>query len=365
MDTSAGYYQAPRPPRVPLDEVLIKLHPEGFNEAFDADGINVGSGGISMRASVLPQVGSSLRCHLDNPAGDEAIEMIGRVVWAHDSGEHAGEFGIRFTHLSSDDQLRIEALIQRWGRASASAPTVRLQLGGVDSSIMAEIHTERDDSLTVEQPLPFLEIGSPVRNENSGRRGHLEAVELRMDAETPRLVLSIGYEDLSPERESGVEDAAAIRSPMSLRWCAQAAPWRNGLTTPRASFATTTKRSSRRPRASPSDCAPMPSLASDQIASTVSGAKSRSRRGWCRAPVQGPRVGCFAPPIHRRTPCPPRRGQAAPPAGSSKRGCPSPSQEHPSKRSALPAPRRDGGWHRERRVGHLPMGCRRVGAGST
>jgi hypothetical protein len=193
---------------VPLDEVLIKLHPEGFHEAFDADGINVGSGGISMRASMLPQVGSTLRCHLDNPAGGEAIEMIGRVVWAHDSGEHAGEFGIRFTHLSSDDQLRIEALIQRWGRASASAPTVRLQLDGVESSIMAEIQTESDDSLTVEQPLPFLEIGSGVQNEQSGRRGHLEAVELRMDEATPRLVLSIGYEELAIERESGIEDAA-------------------------------------------------------------------------------------------------------------------------------------------------------------
>jgi hypothetical protein len=47
---------------VPLDEVLIKLHPEGFHQEFQADAINVGAGGISMRASVLPQVGSTLRC---------------------------------------------------------------------------------------------------------------------------------------------------------------------------------------------------------------------------------------------------------------------------------------------------------------
>ena len=122
MNTSAGYYQAPRPPRVPLDEVLIKLHPDGFHQEFAADGINVGAGGLSMRASVLPEVGSTLRCHLDNPTGGEAIELIGRVVWAHESGPHIGEFGIRFTHLSDDDQTRIEALIQRWGRATAKAP---------------------------------------------------------------------------------------------------------------------------------------------------------------------------------------------------------------------------------------------------
>jgi hypothetical protein len=179
---------------VPLDEVLIKLHPEGFHQTFDADGINVGAGGLSMRASVLPEVGSTLRCHLDNPSGGEAIEMIGRVVWAHESGPHVGEFGIRFTHLSDDDQVRIEALIQRWGRATAKAPTVRLLLDGVDSSIVTEVQSDSDSALLVEQPLPFLAIGTAVTNENSSRRGHLEAVELKMDEETPRLVLSIGYE---------------------------------------------------------------------------------------------------------------------------------------------------------------------------
>lgn len=194
MNTSAGYYQAPRQQRVPLDEVLIKLHPEGFHQEFEADGINVGSGGLSMRASVLPEVGSSLRCQLDNPSGGEAIEMIGRVVWAHESGPHVGEFGIRFTHLSSDDQSRIEALIQRWGRTTAKAPIVQLQLDGVGSPITAEIRSETRTELSVEQPLPFLAIGSSVLNQTSGRRGHLEAVELTMDEKTPKLVLSIGYE---------------------------------------------------------------------------------------------------------------------------------------------------------------------------
>ncbi len=191
---------------MPLDEVLIKLHPEGFHQSFEADGINVGAGGLSMRASVLPRVGSTLRCQLDSPTGGEAIEMIGRVVWAHDSGEHAGEFGIRFTHLSPDDQLRIEALIQRWGRSSAKAPTVRLQLDGIDSAIVAELGAETHDSLTVEQPLPFLAIGNTLTNETTGRRGHLEAVELRMDEETPRLVLSIGYSEVPGERESGIDN---------------------------------------------------------------------------------------------------------------------------------------------------------------
>ncbi len=221
MNTSAGYHQAPRPPRVPLDEVLIKLHPEGFHQEFEADGINVGAGGLSMRASVLPEVGSTLRCQLDNPTGGEAIEMIGRVVWAHEGGPHVGEFGIRFTHLSDDDQTRIEALIQRWGRTSAQAPTVRLLLDGVGSPIVAELQSETDTRLSVEQALPFLAIGSAVLNENAGRRGHLEAVELKMDEETPKLVLSIGYElegaSEGSASEGGDRDTLPDDIPMAAR----------------------------------------------------------------------------------------------------------------------------------------------------
>ena len=221
MNTSAGYYQAPRPPRVPLDEVLIKLHPEGFHQAFEADGINVGAGGLSMRASVLPEVGSTLRCQLDNPTSGEAIEMIGRVVWAHESGPHLGEFGIRFTHLSEDDQTRIEALIQRWGRTTAKAPTVRLLLDGVGSSIVAEVQSESETALSVEQPLPFLAIGSAVMNEGTSRRGHLEAVELKMDEATPKLVLSIGYEvegaSEAPVGDRGDRDTLPEETPSAVQ----------------------------------------------------------------------------------------------------------------------------------------------------
>jgi len=223
MNTSAGYYQAPRQQRVPLDEVLIKLHPEGFHQEFEADGINMGAGGLSMRASVVPEVGSSLRCQLDNPTGGEAIEMIGRVVWAHESGPHVGEFGIRFTHLSNDDQSRIEALIQRWGRTTAKAPIVQLQLDGVGSPIMAEIRSETRTALSVEQPLPFLAIGSTVLNQSAGRRGHLEAVELKMDEKTPKLVLSIGYE-VDPAMGVSEEGADRDTVPEDMPAAAQVAP---------------------------------------------------------------------------------------------------------------------------------------------
>ncbi|MEM7434899.1 MAG: PilZ domain-containing protein [Myxococcota bacterium] len=214
MNTSVGYHQAPRPARVPLDEVLIRLYPEGFiDESFEADGINVGPGGLSMRASMLPEVGSTLRCQLESPGSEVPIEMIGQVVWAHDSGPQLGEFGIRFTRLSDGDQSRIEALIQRWGRTTATAPTVRLQLDGVESPIMAELQSETDQVLRVEQTLPFLAIGSGVENEATGRRGHLETVELMFDEEVPKLVLSIGYQT-DPSVEAAAEDPELGRDTM-------------------------------------------------------------------------------------------------------------------------------------------------------
>lgn len=217
MNTSVGYHQAPRPPRVPLDEVLIKLYPEGFVEQeFEADGINVGPGGLSMRANVLPEVGSTLRCQLESPGSDVPIEMIGQVVWAHDSGPQFGEFGIRFTRLSDQDQSRIEALIQRWGRTTAIAPTVRLQLDGVSSPFVAELQQETETSLRVEQTLPFLAIGTGVENDSSGRRGHLDAVELKFDEEVPKLVLSIEYEAEEgqgfTDPHEGIEQSATVEA---------------------------------------------------------------------------------------------------------------------------------------------------------
>jgi len=131
---------------------------------------------------------------------------VGRVVWAHDSGPQVGEFGIRFTRLSDEDQTRIEALIQRWGRSSAEAPTVRLRLDGVGSPIIAEVTSETETELAVEQSLPFLAIGSAVQNDTTGRRGHLETVELKFDERTPKLVLNIGYET-GGSAESGSEDS--------------------------------------------------------------------------------------------------------------------------------------------------------------
>ena len=42
--------------------------------------------------------------------------------------------------LNKKTEQAIEALIQRWGRSSAKAPIVRLQLDGIESAIVADVH---------------------------------------------------------------------------------------------------------------------------------------------------------------------------------------------------------------------------------
>ena len=208
MDTSVGY-RSPRAPRVPLDEVMIRLAPEGFHEEFEADGLNMGVGGLSVRAAVLPEVGSRLRCEFE--AADEGvpIQVVGEVVWAHESGPYMGEFGVRFRELAEPDHDRIAEIVYRWQRQTRTdpehSPTVRLALEGVASPIIATLTTEDEAGIEVEQPLPFLTIGTTVENETTGRKGRLSGVELRLERDTPRLVLTIGYQD--PEVAIADDDA--------------------------------------------------------------------------------------------------------------------------------------------------------------
>lgn len=209
MDTSVGY-RAPRAPRVPLDEVMIRLAPEGFQEEFEADGLNVGVGGLSVRAAVLPEVGSRLRC--DFEASDEggAIEVVGEVVWAHESGPYMGEFGVRFSELAEPDYDRIAEIVYRWQQQTRvhpeQSPTVTLALEGVASPIVATLMAENETGIEVEQPLPFLAIGTEVQNETTGRPGRLAGVELRVERETPRLVLTIGYDEGELSADEGARD---------------------------------------------------------------------------------------------------------------------------------------------------------------
>lgn len=197
---AASERRDPYETRVPLSEVLIDLSPSGYDESFSADGINLGIGGLSMRSAILPDIGSQLRCRFQSPHDGTRVNADCEVVWSSDSGPNVGEFGLRFTGMTDDDQDSIGRMVEAWEEELAGGSegdVVRLQLDGVGSPIEATAIHRASDALLVEQPLPFLTIGTGVTE--GGRRGVLQGVDLRLDDDVPRLVLTIWYQDANEE----------------------------------------------------------------------------------------------------------------------------------------------------------------------
>jgi len=194
--------------RVPLD-LWIRLAHEDYEDTFDADGVDISSGGLALRSEYLPEVGDRLRCRFDCPPTGDEVEVDGEVVWAHDAGERKGEFGLSFGRLGDQVQESLRQLVTELGGEAGTV--ARLHLDGVISPIEAEILERDSEWLTVEQELPFLEIGMGVTIENGGGapRGRLASVDLRIENGTPRLVLAVELDRLDEEGfndEEGFDD---------------------------------------------------------------------------------------------------------------------------------------------------------------
>ncbi len=214
-----------RAERVKLDEVLVELSTDSPDEAFEADGLNVGPGGLALRSPLLPEVGSRMRCRFASPFDGTTIHADCEVVWASDQGPNLGEFGLRFERLSGESAEALRRLVELEDRVLTadeaadlgwSAPpvvgpvTIALTLDGVGSELVAEVAHDADDVLVAEQELPFLRLGTGITTED-GRRGVLQSVELRIDGELPRLVLTVDYDaPAEPVRTDAGEEAAEV-----------------------------------------------------------------------------------------------------------------------------------------------------------
>ncbi|MBX3272723.1 MAG: PilZ domain-containing protein, partial [Sandaracinaceae bacterium] len=195
--------------RVPLD-LWIRLAHEDFDESFDADAVDLSEGGLALRAEYLPEIGDRLRCQFESPPTGAEIEVGGEVVWAHEAGERSGEFGIRFDPLDEHMQESLQELVRHLGGGDA-ARVARLHLDGVATPIEAEVLEQEARWLTVEQELPFLQVGMGVTLEGAGGapRGRLASVDLRVVDGTPRLVLAVelaAAEALAPAREDTFDE---------------------------------------------------------------------------------------------------------------------------------------------------------------
>lgn len=240
-----------RDPRVPLG-ILVELTHEDFDEAFEADAVDVGPGGLGMRAAFLPDVGSRLTCRFDSPDDGRRIEAPCEVVWARDTGAHVGHVGLRFTELDGEARTAIEGMVSKVAvDSSSSAPArppreaprkqvvepcldepvddahaqVRLFLEGVDEAIPARVVARHPDGVRIAQKLALFRLGASVDVQNGMRRHtRIEGVSIRTEADVPELVLDLAY---GPEEapDAAPQDASAPgeASPSALEPSAEAA----------------------------------------------------------------------------------------------------------------------------------------------
>jgi hypothetical protein len=91
---------------------------------------------------------------------------------------------------------------------TARSETTRLFVEGVQTAIRADLVRRRGDGLVVSQALPFLRLGTSVR-ESDGSRARIARVAIAMDGDVPRLLLELVSED-----HDGLAAPALRRAPM-------------------------------------------------------------------------------------------------------------------------------------------------------
>ncbi|MCA9535625.1 MAG: PilZ domain-containing protein [Myxococcales bacterium] len=223
--------------RVPMDQGIVEVSFVEYGETAPADAVNIAEGGLSLRASILPEVGTEMRCAFPMPDG-QSIEADCEVVWAQHSGPYAGEFGLRFVDIARLDEERIRDYVdahrarEGWDdsdpgdsdggyvddsdpgyaarvadayspheappeapKRSAIPDTIRLHIDGVASPVAASVVQATHDALVVEQVLPFLCLGTGIAAIEDGPKGKLASVELRVVDGAPRLVLTVLFGD--------------------------------------------------------------------------------------------------------------------------------------------------------------------------
>jgi hypothetical protein len=82
---------------------------------------------------------------------------------------------------------------------NADGERARLQLDSVEAAITAPVRHRTGTGLVVEQPLPFLRIGSGV--EEGALRGRIASVGISVAEHVPRLVIGVTYEAPGRPRE--------------------------------------------------------------------------------------------------------------------------------------------------------------------
>lgn len=220
--------------RMPL-HLPIELEYDGLSEPFEADAVDVSTGGLALRTSCLPEIGTPLSCRFEVIPGGARIDAQGQVVWTRLDGPDGGEFGLRFVGLQPQDRALIAEMIAEREqrpesalRASAShadaAPTSTVEptqaegpaapvaeqagaraaqaavitLDETAAEIEGQIAERGPLSARFEQPLDLLSVGQGLwlhAEDGRSRRAQIASVSLRLDGKTPLLAVQVEFDE--------------------------------------------------------------------------------------------------------------------------------------------------------------------------
>lgn len=212
-------------PRRPFRGTVELAMPEDA-EAYEADGVDLSIGGMSLRTSLLPDRGSELACRFKLEDG-RRVHARGEVVWAQDAGSDAGEFGLRFTELSDTDEDAIRGTFEAEAAADDAAEEAprepakaRLHIPGMSAPLRARIRTEMDDAIVLGSDLSFLKLGEVIeleRSEGKRERGRIEDVTIEVDDETriARLMLTVAVTSTGKTARYGAVSAPAAAAALA------------------------------------------------------------------------------------------------------------------------------------------------------
>ncbi len=198
------------------------------SESYEADGIDLSIGGMSLKTAFLPDVGSELDCRFVIDGHEPTtVETRAEVMWAKEHGGDAGSFGLRFKDMSPGDRAAVEMLCEvnnskaksktkaqskahssqhnhTDAKVEAHAPavhddSVRLRLPTMPKPLKATLRTEAQDAMVIAMDLSFIELGGHLevdRPNGSKSKGTIEGVDLDIDPQsnTARLVLTVALE---------------------------------------------------------------------------------------------------------------------------------------------------------------------------
>lgn len=177
--------------RVPMEFKVRFVHSDTKEAAaetlFEAETVDLSSGGLGLKGNHLPNVGTPLNCHFTIPGLEKEIYAKSKVIWAAQEGNTKGQFGVAFEDIENDDRDAIAEVVG-WMEGSAEEEQyITIHLDNVSTPLRGKVVEQTEDDLVLEQSLPFLEEGKVFRWEEAGLLGTVAKVEIVANGGVPNM----------------------------------------------------------------------------------------------------------------------------------------------------------------------------------